>query len=256
MCTLSWLGDWDAALPSAGRTGDFSSYEVHFNRDEKHVRLPAEPPGLFVRSGVRFMAPRDGDAGGSWIAVNDHGVTLCLLNRHHESMDDSGKAFISRGQLVLGVATVSSADEAAKRLADEPLENYQPFDLLVFSREEAPRAFSFSGERLVSRVLGDRERPLSSSSRDHPGVMRVRRGLLEKAMREGELDSARLQRLHASHEPERGVYSFCMHREEARTVSYSRIRVNGWRASFAYADGSPCETALAPELVLDLRRDA
>ena len=34
--------------------------------------------------GVSFVAPIDGDHGGSWIGVNQFGLTLCLLNRYDD----------------------------------------------------------------------------------------------------------------------------------------------------------------------------
>ncbi len=67
MCTVSWR---------AARDG----YDLFFNRDELHTRAPELPPALSERDGVRFLAPRDGDHGGTWLAVNEHGLTVCLLN--------------------------------------------------------------------------------------------------------------------------------------------------------------------------------
>ncbi|MBI4909752.1 MAG: hypothetical protein HY820_39405, partial [Acidobacteria bacterium] len=64
---MSWLHDTDG-------------YQVLCNRDEKKTRRKALPPVVNTRQGVRYIAPADGDHGGTWIAVNDRGLTLCLLN--------------------------------------------------------------------------------------------------------------------------------------------------------------------------------
>ena len=67
MCTVSWL------YHPGG-------YQLFCNRDEKHHRLPALPPLSCVHRGMQYVAPVDGDAGGTWLAVNEAGLTLCLLN--------------------------------------------------------------------------------------------------------------------------------------------------------------------------------
>src|SRR3982751_1081178 len=69
MCTVSWI-----------RTRE--GYQLLCNRDERHTRRPAQAPTVREDQGVQFIAPIDGDEGGSWIGVNQFGLTLCLLNRY------------------------------------------------------------------------------------------------------------------------------------------------------------------------------
>jgi hypothetical protein len=66
MCTVSWVHQKDG-------------YQLLSNRDEKHTRKPALAPSLRQQRQVRFLAPIDGDQGGSWIGVNQFGLSLCLL---------------------------------------------------------------------------------------------------------------------------------------------------------------------------------
>jgi len=47
---------------------------------------------------------------------------------------------------------------------------------------------------------------------------------------------------HHSHGDSRSAMSVCMHRSDARTVSYSEISVGPGFARFDYYAGSPCET--------------
>ena len=54
MCTLSWIPGQDG-------------YALCFNRDERRTRAAASPPGLLAREGVQFIAPLDGEAGGTWV---------------------------------------------------------------------------------------------------------------------------------------------------------------------------------------------
>jgi len=67
MCTVTWLQRHEG-------------YEVFCNRDELKTRKPALPPRLAECNGVRYLAPIDNDGGGSWLGVNEFGVSLCLVN--------------------------------------------------------------------------------------------------------------------------------------------------------------------------------
>src|SRR5205809_93249 len=67
MCTISWIHD-------------ANGYQLLCNRDERLTRKSALEPRLAVRNDTRFLAPVDGDFGGTWIATNEFGVSLCLLN--------------------------------------------------------------------------------------------------------------------------------------------------------------------------------
>ncbi|NUO80759.1 NRDE family protein [candidate division KSB1 bacterium] len=69
MCTVTWLQRHEG-------------YEVFCNRDELKTRKPALPPRLAECNGVRYLAPIDNDGGGSWLGVNEFGVSLCLVNHY------------------------------------------------------------------------------------------------------------------------------------------------------------------------------
>jgi len=69
MCTLSII-----ELPGGG-------YRAVQSRDEQRSRGMAYPPvWRTLESGVRVQYPTDSDAGGTWIAVSDAGVTAGVLN--------------------------------------------------------------------------------------------------------------------------------------------------------------------------------
>jgi len=66
-------------------------------------------------------------------------------------------------------------------------------------------------------------------------------------------ERASLAHFQASHEPERGPWSPCMHRAEAATVSASQVRVDERSVALRYAPGPPCTTAFGPWLELERR---
>src|SRR5262245_19361134 len=102
MCTVSWVHD-------------DRRYQIFCNRDEKLTRLPATDPQFLCRDGVRFVAPIDGDFGGTWLAANEFGVSVCLLNGSARSRGAAGSQHRSRGQIVLDLASAKSLREVQAR---------------------------------------------------------------------------------------------------------------------------------------------
>ena len=231
MCTAAWLT----------RPG---GYELFFNRDESARRLPAAPPGLATLAGVRCLFPVDGDAGGTWLGVNELGVTLGLLNSAGES--DGPLPIRSRGLLVVDCLDVGCGRELEQRLRASDLSRYRGFRLACFAPDEEPLLFVWDGPVLARETA---QLPLSSSSLDARQADAERRAVLERAARGG-LDRSRLAAFQASHEPERGPWSPCMHRSDASTVSASRVVVGRDAIEFRYAPGPPCTTAFGEPLTL------
>src|SRR5689334_7010464 len=113
MCTVSWIHHKDG-------------YQLLCNRDEKLTRKPAQEPRLADRKDTRFLAPVDGDFGGTWIAANEFGVSLCLLNGPNSR---NANATRSRGLLVLDLIPLSSIAAVSKNLQAADLSDYASFTL-------------------------------------------------------------------------------------------------------------------------------
>ncbi len=241
MCTVSWLFSPDG-------------FDLLSNRDESHQRSPALPPRRWERAGVAFLAPVDGDAGGSWVTVNEHGLALCLLNLYgiEPPPRPAGSAVASRGELVVGLAVEPAVEAVAARLEGQELGRFRPFTLLALAPPAAALAWRWDGRRLVRLTAGSGlEMPLVSSGYDVAAARRARQALLaEMEAESGGLSGELLYEFHRSHRPERGPASPCMHRHDAETVSLSWVRVRRDEVSLAYAAGSPCVTPLGPALRL------
>ncbi len=82
---------------------------VAANRDERLDR-PAEPLTLLRANGPRTVGGRDLMAGGTWLAVNDHGVVAGLTNKPAAEGRDPSKR--SRGEIPLALTAASSAEES------------------------------------------------------------------------------------------------------------------------------------------------
>jgi uncharacterized protein with NRDE domain len=80
-------------------------YFLTSNRDEKYTRNVALVPQQYVIEGTALIFPKDADAGGTWITLKENGFGLCLLNGAFTAYTHSQKYTISRGQIVLQIAS-------------------------------------------------------------------------------------------------------------------------------------------------------
>jgi len=117
MCTVSWL------LANDG-------YQVFFNRDEQKGRALAHSPKYFNDLGVKYLMPVDPVGGGSWIAMNQAGLSICLLNYYQQTPPET--ELISRGLLVKSLISNTSLTKIRSALKKLHLHRYAAFTLLVF----------------------------------------------------------------------------------------------------------------------------
>lgn len=87
---------------------------VAANRDERLDR-PATAITVLRERAPRIIGGRDELAGGTWLAVNDHGVVAGLTNRPSDLGRDPTRR--SRGELPLVLASASSADQGVSTFA-------------------------------------------------------------------------------------------------------------------------------------------
>jgi hypothetical protein len=67
MCTVTFIPAGDKVY-------------ITSNRDEKHWRSPAFPPAVYSYESGKLLFPKDGDAGGTWIAAHENGSAIVFLN--------------------------------------------------------------------------------------------------------------------------------------------------------------------------------
>jgi uncharacterized protein with NRDE domain len=103
------------------------------NRDE-WLERPATAMTVLRDQSPRVLGGRDERAGGTWLAVNEHGVVCGLTNRPMADGPDPTKQ--SRGRLPLVAARARTAAEAAEAIAVEvDTSSYNPAWLLVGDRQ-------------------------------------------------------------------------------------------------------------------------
>src|SRR5204863_8688457 len=104
------------------------SYALGMHRDEKLTRVQALPPARHELNGRAALFPSE-PGGGTWIGVNDLGVTFALLNWYSVQARVSARA-VSRGQLVRSALATNEADAVDKILKGFPLVRTNPFRLI------------------------------------------------------------------------------------------------------------------------------
>jgi hypothetical protein len=225
MCTVSWIRD-------------NNGYQLLCNRDEKLTRKSAREPRLAVRYGTRFLAPVDGDFGGTWIATNEFGVSVCLLNGANLTGSEihAGAPGRSRGLLVLDLIPLASVAAACNRLRETDLSAFAPFTLAALEPGRPVAILEWNRSKKTLLFEGADRFMLTSSSFDSEGVRRSRQEEYSHAH-----DGEGLFVFHRSHAPARSAYSTCMHRADAETVSFSWIQVSPKETDFFYTPGAPCE---------------
>ncbi len=232
MCTVSWLH----------REG---GYHLLCNRDEKRTRGIAAAPRVRACGGVRYVTPTDPDHGGTWIAVNEYGVGLCLLNGQ---AGPTGAR--SRGLIIPELTWAGCIDDCALLVRNIDLAGFAPFTLLMLEPSRQAMIARWNGTTLDVNPAGDNQMPLTSSSFDPDGVRRAR--LKEFARHTGALpiEPAELYRFHACHGSAPDAYSPCMHRDDAETVSFSWAVVSPQEIRFLYLPAPPCRHSLGEQKIL------
>jgi len=229
MCTISWLIKDD-------------NYHVFFNRDEQLTRQNAITPKAMNINDTQVLLPIDPTGNGSWISTNEFGLTLCLLN-YYQGSNPKG-VLTSRGLLLKNLSSFSNVEDINIQLKNQDLCQYASFSLLTFGVDNngkvSKRAWQWNGKKLTSVFLNS---PFTSSSVSFEEVSRERLLLAQQFSKPQDVDT--LVNYHKSHHPSQGHLSVCMHRNDAKTVSFSHIHVQPMQSIFNYKNGSPCSDVLS-----------
>jgi len=213
MCTLS-------LITGAG------GYLLAMNRDERIARGVGELPRIHQLGCTEAIYPHDG-AGGTWIAANEHGIGLALLNWNDaascgvDTRPPDTRNARSRGQLIPALIGSRSLEELRSAFAVLDLEGILPFGLVGVHEWESRHWFSSS--------LSDKQ------------AENMRGAVCRSANDESDAGSVPwLRRLHASHANRPGPFSLCVHREDVRTLSYTEITCAPATVTLEHFLASPC----------------
>lgn len=217
MCTVSVIH-----LPDGG-------YRVVHSRDEQRSRATGTGPREHVLRGpsgqpVRAWWPVDPDAGGTWVAGCQTGLTHGILNVNIDAPPAKAPRK-SRGVLVPQRILMDSPQRIIESLFEEDLAHYTTFRYFVAGPLEV-RIARWDGQDLTAE-LHQGSGPIcmaSSGLGDH--LVQCRLPLFDEIV--GAEPTAEAQdRFHNHLWPDRPEYSVMMSRRDARTVSVVTVESDG-----------------------------
>jgi hypothetical protein len=239
---------------SAAFSLDGNSLRFVINRDERRNRMNARPPAMFDCAGVPAAWPVDLQEGGTWAAINAHGLAFALLNASSPAAPTAAsQELTTRGAIIPAIAAASDVEDALKRFAIGPARwACRPFKLVIASLEKVVL--------LTPQGVAEIDAPavLSTSSLGDSLAEMPRRQLFEELLRTSDSAWQAQDRLHQHAWPDRRHLSVLMSRPDACTVSRTEIVVAREISSLRYAaihDGWPAGVAVPP-MTISRRRGA
>jgi hypothetical protein len=211
------------------------------NRDELLSRPVASPPQVRNSGGAEVLYPTE-PAGGTWIACNQRGVLLALLNWNDIESDCLGRKTKSRGFVIptlIGAQDLAAVDSAFERIS---LGGVLPFRLFgFFPDEKTASLWRWDGMTKERRTLPwSRGHWFSSSLSDQAAEEQRGVACEAAASQPGFWTPESLRLLHASHNLAAGPFSVCVHRPDAATVSYAEVVCREGSLLMRYVAGNPC----------------
>jgi Transport and Golgi organisation 2 len=216
-----------------------AEYLLAMNRDDLLVRAAALPL-VRVQFGAHAAVYPQENGGGTWIGVNQAGIGFSLLNWAIPPKYARAK---SRGTVIPQMLVCTGLDHARMVFEQLDLASILPFRLVGFSPvDRAVAEWRWDGEVIAEQSHEWAARHWFSSGASDDEAARIRREITARWWQDEIAGSPEwIRRLHASHEPERGVFSICAHRSIGGTLSYTEIEVASARVSIAYSPVSPCQ---------------
>lgn len=237
MCTLTL----------AWQVFDDAPVVVAANRDESLER-DASPPAV-RGDDPTLVAPRDEEAGGTWIGANEHGLFAGITNKWNDA-DLAGER--SRGLLVADALEAGSVDAAAELVETSTAEReYEGFYLVLADADRAI-CYCWNGdlERIdfdpgvhvvVNAAVDEHVDPpterLEAARAQARNGRQVRAELVPEPRESHDAWLDRAAAVLGDHD-----YGVCLHRNGFGTRSSSLLAI-GDALEYRYAPGPPCRTA-------------
>jgi hypothetical protein len=220
------------------------------NRDELQGRPPALPPERRRCGGRVALLPVDPVSGGTWVAVNDAGLALALLNLNPAPTAEQLAPLHSRGAVIPLLLPCATAAAARGHVTTLQTAGLAPFRVVMADRATAAAA-TWNGARWE---VADIRLPalFTSSGLGDALVQAPRRRLFEETFHLPMPAPALQDSYHRHHWPDRPHLSVCMRRPDARTVSHTVVTVGPQRATLAYRGDAPDSDAEVVTTTLDL----
>ncbi len=227
MCTISFI-------PNS------QGFYLGMNRDESLRRSVALPPDLYRAGNRSSIYPREPN-GGTWIGVNDLGLSLALINWHAVPTRQENRV-VSRGVVVRTLLAADDIGVSYLMLDALPIRQMPPFRVIAIAlRDHSVAEFRWNQDQLLTIKHHWTAQHWFSSGFDESIVHATRAEICENEWKKTDAGTLPwLRALHQSHLPKPSALSICMHGENAATVSYTELVLQPGRGFMRYHQGPLC----------------
>jgi hypothetical protein len=199
------------------------------NRDEGKTRADERTPEFHEEAGVSWLGPVDGNRGGTWMGVSDHGVVACLMNLYRAGDDEPRAGSVerrTRGEIVpwlLRQGTIESIRRAA--LTEFDPRPYPSFTVALASLDSV-ESFDWTAEEpLAHHVHPHTWTMLTSSSWKTDEVLAWRGRAFDAWQAEGAHLCGSLPAFHVLQPVGEAEWSPLMERRHAATKSITQVEI-------------------------------
>jgi hypothetical protein len=222
MCTVTYI-------PST------TGFYLTSNRDEKKVRLKAETPRWYSFASGQLMFPKDGTAGGTWMALHENGNAMVLLNGGFTNHHPAPVYRKSRGLIFLDIFDHPQPIAAFEQIN---LQKIEPFTLVIRQQQYLFEAVWDGEEKVLTECDVLQPRIWSSATLYPPDVVARRKEWFEAFIRNnGTVDDNHILNFHHFAGDGDKTNDVLMNRnDEMFTVSISMLNRNKLDSSFQYFD--------------------
>jgi len=238
MCTVT-------LAPLPGET----LWRLAVNRDERRDRPAARPPEMRTFGRRRAAMPIDPESDGTWVAVNDAGLAMTLLNVNPDPTSPHDRAANrrtderqSRGGVIPALLQHDTLEDALRDAEAIAPARVRPFRLLIVDERRIASVLNDGLSLHVHRrTIDDRVAMFCSSGLGDELVRPPRQKLLHEMFDTASpADWCDVQDAYHRHRwPDRPELSVCMSRDDARTVSLTVIERGPDHARLDYHPGPP-----------------
>lgn len=220
-------------------------YFLSMNRDEARTRSHADPPQTGLSGMTRYIHPIDGDKGGTWIGVNQYGISLSIMNWHSaQQPDGNNNEFISRGWIIPNLMDSVDLGDCDRQLHQLSLAKTKPFRMLAVQPSPL-RIVEWlwdMNELRMKKQPTKRSIWTSSGWKPHH-VHNTRKRIFENFWKHhDEVSIDNIEVLHATQLPAPGPLAISMSHPKAMSVSNTIVEVSPEKAVMHYLDGFPAKS--------------
>ncbi|WP_299782641.1 NRDE family protein [uncultured Formosa sp.] len=221
MCTVTYIPQTDGFILTS-------------NRDEKTHR-PTLAPEIYIINNTRVVYPKDKQAGGTWIAGNEKGTCIVLLNGAFENHEKKENYRKSRGTILLEIL---DAEDVLNYFIEIDLTHIEPFTLIVAQHNKLTELKWDSRHKY--RINYDVSQPFiwSSATLYNREQQDLRKQWFKDFIqKQNKIDDVNILKFHNNTQPSNNEYGLIINRNDVlTTVSISQLILKNNTIKMTYID--------------------